>query len=151
MFETNAKEKVVPKQQYIICLDSETFKFTKGLWYICIENFWNEPIQYQIKIHEKHEFDILDEKTQTKNKIYDDIFSQVNPSQVSHKERARLNLEFQIQYTYGEVEFRHFYPILSVADPKEGEVFWDIGWGACKPMIVAALCFPQLKCVKGVE
>lgn len=61
---------------------------------------------------EKHEFDILDERTQKLNKIHNHIFSQTNPSQVSHNERDRLHLSYQSQYTYGEVEFRHFYPVI---------------------------------------
>jgi len=85
------------------------------------------------------------------NKIHNTVFSKVNPSQISHNERNRLNLTYQSQYTYGEVEFRHFYPILFSTAPKEGDIFWDIGCGACKPMIIAALCFPQFSVVKGVE
>lgn len=147
----NEDKDLKPTRPYIICLDSDNFKFTRGDCYLTIENLSPEPVEYEIKIYERHEFDILDKQTQVKNKIHNYIFSHVNPSQVSHKERNRLNLSYQSQYTYGEVEFRYFYPILQICRPQKGEVFWDIGCGACKPMIIAALCFPQFKAVKGVE
>jgi precorrin-6B methylase 2 len=35
--------------------------------------------------------------------------------------------------------------------PKAGEIFWDLGCGAGKPMTIASLCFPELKGVFGVE
>ena len=35
--------------------------------------------------------------------------------------------------------------------PQPGEVFWDLGCGTGKPVVISGLCFPQLKRVKGVE
>lgn len=55
------------------------------------------------------------------------------------------------ELTYGEVTFSHFVPILEYADPQPGEVFWDLGCGAGRPLVTAALAFPQLKACKGVE
>ena len=42
-------------------------------------------------------------------------------------------------------------PLFALTNPKEGEVFWDLGCGGGRAMVIAALCFPQLKAVKGVE
>ncbi|CAI2364295.1 unnamed protein product [Moneuplotes crassus] len=151
LIELNQSGDNTPKCPYIVCLDVDAFKFSKGFCYLTLENLSGEEMPYKIEIIEKHEFDICDKHTQKLNQIHNHIFSQVNPSQVSHKERERLNLNYLSQYTYGEVEFRHFYPVLNIIKPKKGEVFWDIGCGACKPMIIAAMCFPVLKAVKGVE
>ena len=33
----------------------------------------------------------------------------------------------------------------------KNDVFWDIGCGVGKPMLIASLSFPQFKAIKGVE
>lgn len=38
-----------------------------------------------------------------------------------------------------------------MAEPKAGEIFWDIGCGGAKPVAIAALEHPNLKECKGVE
>ena len=40
---------------------------------------------------------------------------------------------------------------MKLADPKPGEIFWDIGCGGAKPVAIAALEHPELKVCKGVE
>ena len=45
----------------------------------------------------------------------------------------------------------YFIPILEYAKPKPGEVFWDLGCGAGKPLITASLAFPELKVCRGIE
>ena len=46
------------------------------------------------------------------------------------------------EFTYGEVIFPTFVPLFALAKPKEGEVFWDLGCGAGRAMVIAGLCFP---------
>ena len=45
----------------------------------------------------------------------------------------------------------YFIPILEYTKPKPGEVFWDLGCGAGKPLITASLAFPELKVCRGIE
>ena len=45
----------------------------------------------------------------------------------------------------------HFIPLLEYVKPMPGETFYDLGCGAGKPLIVAALAYPELKVCKGVE
>ena len=52
---------------------------------------------------------------------------------------------------YGEVVFYYFIPLLEYAKPKPGEVFYDLGCGAGKPLLTASLAFPKLKVCKGIE
>jgi precorrin-6B methylase 2 len=40
---------------------------------------------------------------------------------------------------------------MRLCEPKPGEVFWDLGCGAGKCMVAAALGFPNLHSVNGVE
>jgi precorrin-6B methylase 2 len=62
-----------------------------------------------------------------------------------------LNVCDKTEFTYGEVLFHYFIPILGLAKPKQGEIFWDLGCGAGKPMAIASLMYPMLKKVCGVE
>ena len=45
----------------------------------------------------------------------------------------------------------YFIPLLEYAKPKAGEIFWDLGCGAGKPLITASLAFPELKVCRGIE
>jgi precorrin-6B methylase 2 len=40
------------------------------------------------------------------------------------------------------VIFEHFLPLLKLVNPKQGEIFWDIGCGGARPVVIAALNFP---------
>ena len=41
--------------------------------------------------------------------------------------------------------------MLQAVKPKQGEVFWDLGCGSGRPMMVASLIYPFLKECNGVE
>lgn len=40
---------------------------------------------------------------------------------------------------------------MELTNPQPGEVFWDLGCGAGRPLFIASLAFPQLKVCHGVE
>lgn len=61
---------------------------------------------------------------------------------ISHSERKRMGVTQQSEFTYGEVEFIHMQAVFELCDIKQGEVFWDLGCGAGKCMLAAALLFP---------
>lgn len=46
------------------------------------------------------------------------------------------------EFTYGEVLFHYFIPLLELVKPKKGEIFWDLGCGGGRPVAIAALYFP---------
>ena len=56
-----------------------------------------------------------------------------------------------MELTYGEVQFEHFVAVLEYAEPQPGEVFWDLGCGGGRPLVTAALAFPDLRACKGLE
>ena len=55
------------------------------------------------------------------------------------------------EFTQGEVESQYFIPLLDYVKPKPGEVFYDLGCGAGKPLLIASVAFPTLKICKGIE
>ena len=49
---------------YKFFLDGDSFKFTKGFCYIVLENMTSSPIEYQIQVYNRTDFDMMDEITQ---------------------------------------------------------------------------------------
>ena len=45
----------------------------------------------------------------------------------------------------------HFIPLLEYVKPAAGDIFYDLGCGAGKPLLVASLAYPDLKVCKGIE
>jgi precorrin-6B methylase 2 len=78
-------------------------------------------------------------------KLYEDI----NSFKLSIQERQQKNI-FDSRFTYGEVVFYSFVRILEVAEPKQDEIFYDLGSGAGKAVFIAALVFDFSK-VCGIE
>ena len=57
----------------------------------------------------------------------------------------------RVEYTYGEIFFAPFLPILDLVCPHKTEkVFWDIGCGSAKPVALAAMT-NRFDVCKGVE
>lgn len=54
-------------------------------------------------------------------------------------------------FTYGEVTFDSFLPMLSFVRPQRNEIFYDLGCGSGQPLMVASLAFPKLKACRGIE
>ena len=86
-----------------------------------------------------------------KYQFFDNIFKKADASKISQQDRQRFNVCDKTEFTYGEVLFPYFIPLFELAKPKEGEIFWDIGCGAGRPLAIVSLNFPQLKKCFGVE
>lgn len=82
--------------------------------------------------------------------LFNEIFSKIDGFTASKTARTNLNLLSDSALTYGEVEFNSFQEIIQLANPKKGEVFYDLGSGTGKPVFIAALCFEFSAC-KGIE
>lgn len=63
--------------------------------------------------------------------------------------QARQNHD-ELEYTYGEIEFLSFIALLSLANPNEQTVFYDLGAGIGKAVLACAMVYPVQKSV-GVE
>lgn len=82
-------------------------------------------------------------------KILDKLYKDVNGTEISLKERQRLNT-INPSFTYGEATFPSIAMSLAIAEPKPGEVFYDLGAGAGKAVFCAALLNDWKKCC-GIE
>ncbi len=69
--------------------------------------------------------------------------------EISLAERQKLETE-DSSFTYGEITFPSIAVSLAIADPKPGEVFYDLGSGAGKGVFCAALLNDWQKCC-GIE
>lgn len=84
-----------------------------------------------------------------KKKLFKELYKDVNGYKLSSLARSRLPYRTRA-HVYGEVLLDSFIQILSVVKPKEGEVFYDLGSGTGRPLILASLFFPFRK-LYGVE
>lgn len=68
---------------------------------------------------------------------------------VSRHERKRLHIG-DTQFTYGEIDCLSFIKIIELTAPQPNETFYDLGCGAGKAVLTAALTF-ELSSVIGIE
>ncbi|MBA2655042.1 MAG: hypothetical protein H0U71_08280 [Gammaproteobacteria bacterium] len=73
--------------------------------------------------------------------VFNKVYENVNPTEISLKERHAAGMMGDTTYTYGEVVFFSFVRILERAHPQPGEVFYDLGSGAGKAVMIAELVF----------
>jgi precorrin-6B methylase 2 len=81
--------------------------------------------------------------------IINQLYQSFDGMQVSLAERDRLHIS-DSNFTYGEINPDTFVEMLDVVKPQPGEVFCDLGAGAGKAVICAALCNDWKKCY-GIE
>ncbi len=81
--------------------------------------------------------------------IINEIYQPIDGMKISLAERDRLQI-VDSNYTYGEINPETFGDMLEMVKPQQGEVFYDLGSGAGKAVICAALLFDWGKCC-GVE
>ncbi len=76
-------------------------------------------------------------KLKRQKKQFDELYQNVNGTYLSKLDRKKrpeaLNL------LYGEVTFEGFYQLLQLVKPKSKEVFYDLGSGTGKALIIAAM------------
>jgi len=88
-------------------------------------------------------------KIQTKRR-WTQLFSKAaNSTEISRKDRAQFGQDFY-GLAYGEIMFDGFSNLLAVVQPKAGEIFYDLGAGAGKAVLCAALLYPFKQCI-GIE
>lgn len=54
-------------------------------------------------------------------------------------------------FTFGEVIFTSFLPVLEFVKPRPNEIFYDLGCANGLPLLIAALRYPELRLCKGIE
>jgi len=82
-------------------------------------------------------------------KIINQIYNDIDGHSISAQAKKKLNYTDKT-LVYGEILIDSFCEILKEVNPKENEVFYDLGCGVGKPVIAAALLFPFNKSI-GIE
>lgn len=82
-------------------------------------------------------------------KIFNSLYSDVSGYEISSQAKSKLPYADK-SLTYGEVVPESFHTIISQIEPKEGEIFYDLGSGTGKAVILASLFFRFSK-VFGLE
>ncbi len=83
------------------------------------------------------------------SQLFDDLYKNIDGYAISRIAQQKLDYYYDANI-YGEVEFENFYKILSITKPKVNEVFYDLGSGTGKAVVIASLCFPFSRSI-GVE
>lgn len=78
-----------------------------------------------------------------------ELFRDSQGHSASAQARSRLQIS-DSAFTYGEIQPDTFSLILNLAHPKPGEIFYDLGSGAGKAVMWAAIAYPFKKSI-GVE
>ncbi len=82
-------------------------------------------------------------------KKFTDLYKDIDGYAISRKAQANLDYFYDANI-YGEITFDSFSNILKAAGPRKNEVFYDLGSGTGKAVIMAALLYPFSKSI-GVE
>lgn len=82
-------------------------------------------------------------------KYFKELFDQVDGRAMSLKTREEKELQSK-SFVYGEVVPDSFYEIISDLDPQPGQIFYDLGSGTGKAVILAHLLWEFKRCV-GIE
>lgn len=135
----------------VFCNDTDEWKYANPTCFIAVKNLTDSPVEYTIRCREVLEMSLLEPATEEKYTLFKSIFESVEGSSVSQGERKRLGVAGKSEFTYGEVEFVHMMPVFELCEVKPGQVFWDLGCGAGKCLVAAAMLYPELQACKGVE
>jgi len=81
--------------------------------------------------------------------VIDSIYTDIDGHSISYEAKKKLNYTDKT-LIYGEILLDSFYEILKVAQPRDGEIFYDLGCGVGKPVFAASLLFPFSKSI-GIE
>lgn len=109
-----------------------------------VDKDFAENRQFDFKLSEFNTEELLQGPIKVRYDIYNQVYTEFNPSSESQLERSQLDpiMQDKTEFTYGEVIYEHYLPMLKLVEPKEGEIFWDVGCGGAKPVAIAALNFP---------
>ena len=95
--------------------------------------------------------DTYSESVKAQSNIFDAALDGTDAHATSFKERNATESHDGNEFTYGEVNFPSFIPLLEFVKPKQGEILYDLGCGSGRPMIIAAMAFPELQACIGIE
>ena len=109
------------------------------------------PVQVSVKMRDFEQDSLLSTEMLQRKEIFEKIYKGTDAFETSCEERSDKEEYRESSFTYGEALLNYYVPLLNYAKPQPGEIFLDIGCGACRPQILAALTYPELKVCKGIE
>ena len=112
----------------------------------------NGPVEFNIQMREIDGFSLLSEDLQKNMDFFEKVHLEADAYDATEDDCTDLfSFMTQPELTQGEVVFHSFIPLLEYTKPKDGEVFYDLGCGLGKPLLIASLAFPKLKACIGIE
>jgi hypothetical protein len=145
-----APDDLATRTEVTLCIDTDDW-VNSSACFITVQNLTPLVTPYRITVIELQEEDAVDESRAGSYRVFKGLYDAVDGASESYHERRRLKILEDLQFTYGEVEFVHIAKVLDITLPKAGEVFVDLGCGTGKCVVAAALAYPQLAEVRGIE
>jgi hypothetical protein len=130
-----------------LCIDSQS---KSSIFYFSLVNSSESVCEIEITANEFSDEELAVGEDLEKLKTFKSVFSAIDSQNLSHKDRESLGLTYNLEFTYGEVEFLSYAKMLSFVEPGPGEVFWDLGSGVGKSLVAAGLAYPFLR-IRGIE
>ena len=90
-----------------------------------------------------------DRHLQQVGELLDSVYLNIDARRISLDERQRLSIKDDV-FVYGEIIYPTFALMLKLAEPKPGEVFYDLGSGSGKAVLLTSMLYDLSKAV-GVE
>ena len=119
-----------------------------GVYNTCPEQ---GPIDFTIRLREYTQEATFNQDVAKLHRIFKHANQESDAEQVSIDERSRKDLREIRDFTFGEVIFANFVPVLAYVKPQPGEVFYDLGCATGLPLLIASLFHPELAACKGIE
>jgi Histone methylation protein DOT1 len=93
---------------------------------------------------------LMDEGPAARYALFSEVYRDVDGPGLSLQDRSRLSID-DTSYAYGEMEYIAFQELLRAAGATDGQIFYDLGSGAGKAIVAAALSGIRfVRCV-GIE
>jgi hypothetical protein len=131
-------------------VDGYNWKHISKVCYLRVCNLSDKKVIGNLVVSEYQEQDLIAGEILDKCKIFKEVFSKTKGGSISQEERNVKELHGS-EYTYGEIEVLYFIDLLKTVYTKKGGVFWDLGSGAGKALIAAALGYNSFDKICGVE
>ena len=144
------KKKEYKGDSMAIKIDGDNWRHTKHICYLGFFNTTNEPLNATLTLTEYKEIDLIPKEVADKLACFDKLYNQVEGGTISQSERSSKKL-VESQFTYGEILPIQFLLLLKIADPKPNSIFWDLGSGTAKTLVITALEYSDFKQICGVE
>jgi SAM-dependent methyltransferase len=81
--------------------------------------------------------------------IFDKLFTAIPAYEIAQSEKKRTGKQ-DASVTYGEIMPQGFLEVLAAVNPRQGEIFYDLGSGTGKATMLAAMVYPFSRSV-GIE